>query len=311
MTTTDERPQFRALDMLLKEYEPRVHRRAPYKRPKPPTMWRDVMRPAWTWYHASYDPQGSQDVTYLDRIASWPSASASASYAHGELTHTGALPGEGKHPGYYLVDAHSWQDERIVSPLGTADMPDRVWIAYPTLELLQQLSRLDDAPWPGVTIHDSWTSAVTCRMRPWATAVNNRRVEAMREVQRTMVDGTEAEQAEAYDYYENVIKAGYAMAFQLMRGTEHAKDAKSELRRPDWFDTTVAQAAASVWRDTWKTVQAGYQPLFMGAKDEVAWKTEDVRDFVAGMPPLIKMDQTGVSLGHWKVKPRTTEGATE
>lgn len=303
-----ERSVFRALDMLLNEYEPLVHRRAPYRRPKPPTMWREAHMPAWNWYHSSFDPARDTDVIHLDRIASWPSAASSATYAHGELVRTGALPGKGTRPGYYLVDAHQWQDTRIVSPLGDADLPPRVWVTLPTLEILQQLSALDDAPWPGVTIHDSWTCATKCRFRPWATAVNNIRVEALRAYQAAMVDGTEADQAEAHDHYELYVKAGYAMAFQLMLGTDNAREAKSSLRRPDWFHTTVTQASASVWRDAWKTVTAGYQPLFMGAKDEIALSAGEARHLIKS--DLLKMDMSGVSLGHWKVKERATEEVT-
>lgn len=291
---------WRALDMLLNEHMPTLHRRAPYWAPKPPPMWRDTHVPAWHWFHVDYDQD--QDVTFLDRTASWVSAASSAQYAHGALERTGALPGHGRRPGYYLVDAHQWQDHRIVSPLGTAETESRVWVTYPTLEQLQRLEA--DGYWPGVTIHDSWTCADSVRFRSWATAVNNHRVEALRHLQDTLVNGTEADQADAEDWYENRIKAGYAMAVQLMRGTESKTDAKSKVRRPDWYDTTVAQAAANVWRDTWKCVQAGYQPLFMGAKDEVAYATADVRSIALGVPPLLKMDNTGVQLGHWKVKSR-------
>ncbi|WP_371591252.1 hypothetical protein [Streptomyces sp. NBC_00470] len=300
--TDNKRSMFRALDLLLNEHVPTLKRRNPYWAPRPAVCWREIHVPAWRWFHVSYEPDVDTEVTFLDRTASWVSAASSAQYAHGALERTGALPGYGRRPGYYLVDAHPWQDHRIVSPLGTADTEARVWVTYPTLEILQRLT--EDGVWPGVTIHDSWTCPDSVRFRAWATAVNQVRVEAHRDVQAAMMDGTEADQAEAEDHYENYVKAGYAVAFETMRGNDDPREAKSKVRRPDWYQTTVAQAAANVWRDTWKCVQAGYQPLFMGAKDEVAYLTEDVRAMMRTTPPVLKIDTTGVQLGHWKVKPR-------
>jgi hypothetical protein len=303
---TDHAP-FRALDMLLTEYPPLLRRRSPYWAPPPAKCWQDIHVPAWDWYHVSYSPAAGHDVTHIDTIASYVSAASSAQYAHGALERTGALPGDTKRPGYYLVDAHPWQDDRIVSPLGTADLPSRVWVAYPTLELLQRLAGSQEGYWPDVAIHDSWTCTEAVRLRPWATAVNTIRAEAWRAYELTLVDGSETEQADAHHYYDKVIKAGYAMAFQLMLGTQRGEDRKSKIRRPDWWHTTVAQAAANVWRTTFRAVEAGYIPCFMGSKDEVAWLTEDLLSMVSleRDRPLIKMDGSGVALGHWKVKTRS------
>lgn len=304
MTHDTDRRTYRALDMLLDEHAPLLRRRSPYWAPQPAKCWRDVHTPAWSWDHPSLEEAGGPDaldLTYIDAVASYVSASSSASYAHGALEHTGAVHGEGRHPGYYLIDNHIWQDQRIVSPLGMAELGDRVWIAYPTLEILQRLAR--DGFWPEVRIHDSWTCTDTCRFRSWATAVNNARIEALRDHQDALISGTETEQAETWDWYENGVKHGYAQAFQMMLGPGE-KGAKSKLRRPDWYHTTLAQASANTWRATWKCVVAGYQPVRMGSVDEVAWYTPDFRIIAAPPNALLKMDNSGYQLGHFKVKPR-------
>ena len=301
MTQDTDTPVYRALDLLLNEHAPVLRRRAPDWAPRPPACWREVHTPAWSWDHPAYTPDMEPSLTYIDAIASYVSASSSASFAHGALEHTGALPGEGTRPGYYLVDDHTWQNDCIVSPLCMAELGARVWIAQPTLEVLQKLART--GYWPQVVIHDSWTCADTCRMRAWATSVNNTRCAALRDLQDAMISGSETEQAEAHDYYENVIKLGYARAFQMMLGPG-TDGAKSKVRRPDWYHTVHAQAAANTWRATWKGIDAGRAPMRMGSIDEIAWLTSDFHALTRPDDPRIKMDNSGFQMGAWKVKPR-------
>lgn len=304
-TTDTARPVFRALDLLLNEHEPTLRRRSPYWAPKPPPIARECHVPAWSWDHPLYDPSLNLPLTYIDANASFVSAASSAGYAHGALEHTGALRGEGMRPGYYLVDAHPWQDDRIVSPLGQAETGPRVWIAYPTLEVIQRLART--GYWPEVAIHDSWTCPDSVRFRAWATAVNNVRCAALRDWHTAMVSGSEADEAEAYDWYENGVKLGYSQAFQMMLGPGQS-GARSKVRRPDWYHTTLAQAAANTWRKTWKCVLAGYVPVRMGSVDEVAWLAQDFASLITTTPPLLAMDNTGFQMGTWAVKPREHEG---
>lgn len=306
MTDTDDRPVYRALSMLENEYVPLLKRRAPFWRPKPPTCFRDVHTPAWNWTHDAYEQGMELDLTFLDRNAAYLSGASSAQFAHGELKHTGAMAGPGKHPGYYRIDSHSWSDSRIVSPLGSARTEGQIWVAYPTLELLQKLSAA--GYWPDVQIRDSWTCAETVRFRGWATAVNIDRAHALRQIELAEKEGSEADQAEAYDRYVT-IKTGYSMAVQLMLGPSEHGTVKSAVKRPDWYHTIHAQHAASVWRDTWKCVEAGYVPIMMGSVDEVVWLTDDflsIGSFTT--PPLLKLDQSGIALGAWKVKARTIAG---
>lgn len=292
---------YRALDMLLDEHVPLLRRRSPYWRPRPAPCARECHTPAWNWTHGAYEEGMQLDLTFLDANAAFVSAASSAQFAHGELVHTGAMAGPCKLPGYFRIDAHSWSDGRIVSPLGSAELGDKVWVAHPTLELLQKLS--EDGYWPEVRIHDSWTCSETVRFRAWATAVNVDRAEALRRIEWAEKEGTEADQAEAWEGYET-IKTGYSMAVQLMLGPSERGTAKSSVKRPDWYHTIHAQHAASTWRKTWKCVEAGYIPVMMGSVDEVVWLTQDFLSLTTFDAPLLKMDQSGIALGAWKVKQR-------
>jgi hypothetical protein len=295
-----DRPVYRALSMLENEYTPLLRRRAPYWRPRPATCHRDIHLPAWNWVHPDYSPELGMDLTVLDAIGAFVSAASSAAFAHGALDHTGALTDFDKLPGYYRIDSHAWSDSRIVSPLGSAQLPDKLWVAAPTVELLMQLSA--EGYWPGVRIHDSWTCPDKVRFREWATAVNNSRAAALRDVQDAEANGSEAEQAEAHEWYE-AVKTGYSMAVQLMRGPADGGTVKSAVRRPDWHDTIHAQHAASTWRKVWKCVaEGGYNPVMMGSVDEVVWDTQEYGEIVNR--GLLKVDQSGVQLGAFKVKER-------
>lgn len=314
----DRLEKFRALDLLMNEHKPTLGRRNPFWMPTPPKIWREVHVPGYKWTEPNFDFDAGHDVTYLDAIASYVTAASSAKFAHGELKPTGRLGTvECKLPGYYLVDAHPWNESRMASPLGSARTGPTVWITQPTLENLYMLARHPKGYWPTVTVHDSYTCEKTVRLSSWATAVNTVRAAAWRDYQdaheNALVNGNEAEEADAWDYYENVIKLGYAQAFQMMLGKEDPSKAKARIRRPDWNHTVVAQAAANTFRLAFKAMDAGYCPLFMGSRDEVAFLTQDVIDMTQSTDnkgkPFIKFDPTGTQLGHWKVKPRVTAGA--
>lgn len=290
---------YRALDMLLHEHEPRLRRRSPYWRPKPAPCWRDVHLPAWNWTHPDYHEGLRLDLTLLDSNGAFLSAASSATFAHGELQHTGALSAFPKWPGYYRVDAHAWSDPRIVSPLGSAAVDGKIWLAHPTVEYLWQLS--GDGFWPEVRIHDSWTCADGVRLRSWATAVNTDRAAALRDVQEAERDGTEAAQAQAHEWYE-AVKLGYSQAVQLMRGPAEGGTVKSPVRRPDWHATIHAQHAATTHRKIWRALLAGYVPVAMGSVDEVAYDSVDFANMWAD--GLLKVDNSGIGLGAFKVKER-------
>lgn len=308
----NDRPVFRALSMLEHEHTPLLRRRAPYWRPRPAPCHRDVHLPAWNWVHPDYHDGLNMDLTVLDAIGAFVSAASSATFAHGALEHTGALADFAKLPGYYRIDSHAWSDPRIVSPLGSAQLPDKIWVAAPTVELLMQLA--EDGYWPQVHISDSWTCPDKVRFREWATAVNNARAAALRDCDAAEISGTEAEQAEADEWYE-AVKLGYSVAVQLMRGPAEGNEVKSGVRRPDWHDTIHAQHAASTWRKVWKCVEAGYEPVMMGSVDEVIFPTIALEEelvhpsLTAGRATaLLKVDNSGIQLGAFKVKERIGAG---
>jgi hypothetical protein len=294
-----ETPRFtyRALAMLENEYEPTLKRRSPYWRPRPAACTREAHVPAWNWTHPDYDDSLNMALTILDANGAFISAASSASFAHGELEHTGARAAYKGFPGYYRIDAHSWSDPRIVSPLGSIHPEGKVWVPHPTVALLLQLQ--DMGYWPEVRIHDAWTCASSVRFRAWATAVNNDRAAALRDVEVAARLGTDAELEEAEEWYE-AVKTGYSMAVQLMRGPAPDSPVKSAVKRPDWYDTIHAQHAASTWRKVWGCVVAGFVPVAMGSVDEVMWDSEDFKDIEAA--GLLKLDQTGIQLGAFKVK---------
>lgn len=294
-------PVFKALSMLENEHVPLLKRRAPYWRPRPATCWRDVYTPDWSWTHPLATDGLGFDVAVLDRNGAFVSAASSANFAHGELEHTGALAAFEKAPGYYKIDWHSWQDDRITSPLGTAELSGKLWVAHPTVEQLVQLQ--DAGYWPEIRIHDSWTCPTSVRFREWATAVNNTRAAALREIQADD-DHDPAEEAGKCPcrscLWYTAVKNGYAMAVQMMLGQSADGSVKSGVKRPDWYHTIHAQHAATTWRYVWKGVLAGFEPVSMGSVDEVAYPADALPELE--QRGLIKLDHSGVALGAFKVK---------
>lgn len=282
--------------MLENECVPLLRRRAPYWRPRPAACFRDVHTPGWSWMHpaATGATELPFDVTILDRNGAFISAASSANFAHGGLEHTGALPGMAG-PGYYRIDWHPWQDDRIVSPLGDRDLSGKIWVAHPTLEQLLQLEKT--GYWPEIQIHDSWTCPDSVRFREWATAVNNVRAEALRAVEDARRTGVGLKPAE--EWY-TAVKNGYSMAVQLMLGPAEGGTVKSAVKRPDWYHTIHAQHAATTWRYVWKTVLADFEPVMMGSVDEVAYPSTAVAELQERS--LLKIDPSGIMLGAFKVK---------
>lgn len=310
MTDTDTRPTYRALDLLTGQYAPTLNRRSAYWRPKPPPVARECYTPTWSWTHHAYDECLDLDLTTLDANAAYLSAASSANFAHGELTRTGPQSAFNGWPGYYRVDAWHWNHTGIVSPLGMADLEDKVWVAAPTVELLVQLS--DQGTWPGVHIHDSWLCPQKTRLREWATAVNIDRAAALRDIS-AHPDHDSREVAghcpcDACIWYDQGIKQGYAKAVQMMKGVDDQSQAKSKVRRPDWYHTIHAQSAASIWRRVWSCLQRQFTPVMMGDTDEVTWLTEDYQRLVTLDKSPLRIDQSQISLGTWKIKGRRIPG---
>lgn len=286
---------YRALAMLEGPYAPKVARREPFWRPRAPKCTRIVYTPTWNWESVAKTAPPVQLVT-LDVSGAFLAAASSATFAHGQLEPTGAAPADGA-PGYYLIDAHPWAGGGIPNPLGTwPAMPERVWVAHPTVALLRQLA--DDGYWPEVVVHDSYTATVPCRLRKWAEQVRDDRAYAL--ARRAAAEPDSANWERAQESYQ-AIKDGYAVAIQMMLGTTaDGQPAKARIKRPDWYHTIHAQHAANMWRKAWKCVLAGHHPAAMGATDELTFTADDLDALLQA--DVLPLDETGLKLGSLKTK---------
>lgn len=296
--TTTPRPLYRALDMLTDTYAPKVKGRPPFWRPRAAPCADQVRVPAWSWTRPDLDPEA--ELVTLDVNAAYLAALSSATFAHGALVQDRAP--DGRAPGYYLVDVHPWQDPRMPSPLGLQPADGtRVWIAHPTLEVLQALTESEEGYWPEVRIHDAWTSPTSCRLRNWTTVIRNDRAAAVRARTAAAGRGDEAAYADADADYE-AIKLGYSQAVQLMRGPQEGEKTKSSVHRPDWYATVHAQHAANMWRRAWNTVHIGHGPAWMGATDSIQWTADDLHAIRVRCAPMLKIDLTRESIGTLKIR---------
>jgi hypothetical protein len=296
--TTPARPLYRALDMLTNDYAPTIKGREPFWRPRAAPVTDQVRVPAWDWTNPALDPDA--DLVTLDVNAAYLAALSSATFAHGALIHDDTPHGQA--PGFYLVDVHAWQDHRMPSPLGLQPVDaERVWIAHPTLDVLQALSESEYGYWPDVRIYDAWTSPTSCRLRKWTSEVRDDRREAVRARNAAKLADDHDAYAEADADYE-AIKLGYSQAVQLMRGPQEGEKTKSSVHRPDWYATIHAQHAANMWRRAWNCVQVGHGPAWMGATDAIRWTADDLRAIHVRCAPMLKMDQTGESIGTLKIR---------
>lgn len=294
---------YRAMHMLTEMYPPKVKGRLPYWRPKAPAVLRDLHVPVFNWERQGCDCDDDDTVT-MDLNGAYLAAASSATFAHGALDVEGPVPI--KAPGVYLITAHGWPNGELPSPLGTQPQgAARVWVAHPTAILLDELSR--EGYWPEVEVHDAYTAATSCRLRPWTTAVTADRDNALKrralvaaDVVAGLADHQDVEAAEL-DY--QAIKDGYSIAVQLMRGPAEGAKTKSKVYRPDWYATIHAQHAASMWRKAWRTVLAGWGPVAMGGVDTVTWRTQDLAEIQMRPVPLLRVDPTGHQLGAFKIRP--------
>lgn len=289
---TTEKPMiYRAMAMLTEKYPPKVKGREPFWRPKAAPVSDAVRLPSWSWDRSELpDAVRPGETVTMDVNGAFLAACSSAPFAHGQLGNEWQR--DLSMPGLYLIDAHPWTNHEIVSPLGQQPFEDdRVWVAQPTVKLLDQLSR--EGYWPAVEVYDAWTST-SCRMRRWTDAVQIDRASALKS--RAAGDAYGAELYEA-------IKDGYSIAVQLMKGPAEGAPVKSSVRRPDWYQTVHAQHAASTWRKAWRSVLAGHGPVSMGTVDEVTWTVEDLAALQLRSEPVFRVDDTGLTIGAFKVKP--------
>lgn len=284
MTDTEDKTP-RLLAMLEGELLPSVRGRKAYKRPPQPpeTVLRQVRTPAWKWHYTGADLASmlGQKLVTVDANAAYLSAASSVVVARDGLRHTGPWVKYERHPGFYqlMVDEDAWQDLRLVSPLGTADYRPVIWLSEPTVTLLQELVRAD--MWPALVIIDSWTSPEGARMTKWTDHLRELRADLI-------LGGTTSE----YDRF----KLAYSQAVQMLKGSPLCM-----ICRPDWYHAIHAQHTANIWRKAWKTALAGCGPVSAGSVDALTYTEDAFMRTQQAQPPLLRLDQSGLSFGTFKV----------
>ena len=293
----------RLLAALEGDYAPRRHGRDPFWRaPMPPVTddkrnYRRVI-PGWRWESPRWDEFRNVERIEMDANAAWLSAASGVRLGWGALkVHRVGVDAEftGK-PGYYLVRVYSesWTDTHLPNPLGLTQYGSPwdgfVWMTHHTLDLIRWL-HAQDAGWGVPTVHESWTAEHAVSLQEWTQYVNSLRAVAL-----TRGD------TEAMDR----LKLSYAQAIQMLPGSE-----KSNVRRPDWFDAIISRHAAETFRKMYRAREAHITPLRMEAVDAVVFTSEDVRKLMAMEKKPFRVDQTGLTLGAFKVKSVIEPGADE
>jgi hypothetical protein len=284
-------PIIRALDALIQDYPPKLRGRQPYWHPTPPAMVKGARVPRWElWKRDGYDDIPADDLLHLDVNGAWMAPVSGTELAHGELEHTGPKSFD-KLPGYWLIDVHHWSDPTIVSPLGTRQHKSTEWFTTPTITQLLELQELGE--WPDFKIYDSWTCPDRCRLSGWAAWVRELRAEAQQD------------REDDPDYYD-AVKLGFTQAITMFLPPAEGNTVKSKVLRPDWFHTLNAAQAANTWRKARWMSQRGIPIAAMHSVDEVTIWAEDyyaLEDLIARDPKAkMKLDQSGVQLGHFKIK---------
>lgn len=293
---TLDKPHIHVLDMLLKDYPPlRYGVQATFLRAKPADCCRQVIVPEWSWEAPSFRRIDPSLMIKIDANGAYLAPVSGTDIAHNELKHTGPKPFD-RSPGYWLIDFHKWPDRSIiVSPLGD-HMPTGhrrlIWLATPTVELLTELQR--DGMWPDFQVYDSWTCREKTRADEWASAVRAMRTEAIH-------------QRDDDPDYLAAVKQGYVYAFQLMLGPKPGKPRKAAILRPDWYRTYKAAHSANTWRKAHWLTRHGFDVLRMREIDELTIRRSDwpaLLERIENDPKAkLKIDQSGIRLGHFKVKP--------
>ena len=193
-------------------------------------------RPKWT------NPQTPADaeIQPLDVNAAYLSA-MTTHLPIGALQHSDSGEFDRKRSGLYEITPGPWDHDGLPNPLGSRDLPGRVWVTRPTLQLLTDLSTdRYGALCPAPVIHQSWTSGSSeALLRPLKETLRDARAEAIE-------SGDEV----ALDY----IKAMYSKFVSTMAKSSRFNH---DLERTDWGHIIRAQAHANLWRRAHKAHTAG------------------------------------------------------
>lgn len=300
---------FAALALLEKTAPPLRYGREPYWRAPIPGPAGRVYVPTWDWEKPLQPAAGTQ-LLDLDVNGAWLGAISSVEVAHNRLFHTGSLWFETKRdiiPGLYRITNFPWAlGSTIVSPLGNSDLiedADTLWIAHPTLILLWEL--MDE----GIGIHfdvvDSWTArnpetqhVHRTNFKAWYEQLKRYRTKCLDNVDHAHPGEPAPAQCgcpACTDYA--AFKTGYASAVSMMLTGE-----KCRTHREDWGRAIQAEFAASCWRKAWRYGATGRSALAMREMDELTVVAEEFNSGLNATTKAFRYDQSGRSMGAFKVK---------
>ena len=193
-------------------------------------------RPKWTNPHTPADAE----IQPLDVNAAYLGA-MTTHLPIGQLQHSDSGEFDRKRSGLYEITPGPWDHDGLPNPLGSRDMPGRVWVTRPTLQLLTDLSTdRYGALCPAPVIHQSWTSGSSENL--------------LRALKETLRDA----RAEAIDSGDEValdyVKAMYSKFVSTMAKSSRFNH---DLERTDWGHIIRAQAHANLWRRAHKAHTAG------------------------------------------------------
>jgi hypothetical protein len=247
-------------------------------------------------------------VTVFDRNGAWVGSAGSALVAHGALEHTGECDPAATMtaPGYYLMTAYPWTEPGMPSPLGSTEPGTQVWIPAPTAGLLAELANA--GRWPDATASDSWTGT-PITLAAWGRLI--------RELRRYALE-RHGYDSGAYQAAKDAISMSLAMwtgelADDSARPVRVWKKCKTE--RIDWRHQIITNSAAFTWRamDRCRQMAGGnpdLAPIGLRNKDELLIPDNGAAELVTTTPypggnrPPVRVDNTGVALGTFKVKSR-------
>jgi hypothetical protein len=246
-------------------------------------------------------PGFSGPVTVFDRNGAWVAATATADVAHGPLERTGERDSASPLlPGYYQVAVYPWTEEGMPAPLGNAEPGTSTWVPAPIAGLLRDLAR--EGRWPDDSAADSWTG----QGRPllaWGRLIR----------------------LETYGYGSGsyqAAKESFSTALAMLNGAIGGDSTrpvrtwdKCNAQRIDWRHQIQTHSAATMWRTMDRARQVAgddpaLAPVGMRDKDELIIPTAAAgivvtRPWAAGgKVPAVRVDNTGVTLGTFKVKTR-------
>ena len=260
----------------------------PRWQPRPPRGLDYIIERDLNWQAPSASTAGLTRQTY-DTNAMYLAAESAGLLPVGALERQTSLELDRTRAGLHLIETQRWAESRIPAPAawGMPDGPMRMWVATPTLILLDDLAehgRVD----AGYVIREQWTAPARRLMRPWA------------EIVRDMVYPTIADTNGAPIWAPGTVSAGVRTAAKAAYRETWGMLAREGGRifRPDWASIILAHARCTLWRKLWA----------VGNKQGL-WPTEILTDAVTYLTretdPILALPagwQIGSGLGKWKIK---------